>query len=129
MATKSPTKEGQVEYRLVVVGAGAVGKSAITVQFIQSLYQNYYDPTIEDLYRKHCTIDGEQSLLHILDTAGQEEYSTMREQYMRNADGLILVFSVTDRKRYSSFLPSFLLFPFESSPCPTFSLACDFQLR
>eukprot|EP00042_Codosiga_hollandica_P034264 m.238912 g.238912 ORF g.238912 m.238912 type:complete len:207 (-) comp54363_c2_seq14:209-829(-) len=100
MATKSPTKEGQVEYRLVVVGAGAVGKSAITVQFIQSLYQNYYDPTIEDLYRKHCTIDGEQSLLHILDTAGQEEYSTMREQYMRNADGLILVFSVTDRKSF-----------------------------
>ncbi len=30
-----------------------------------------------------CVIDGEVALLDILDTAGQEEYSAMREQYMR----------------------------------------------
>lgn len=39
-----------------------------------------YDPTIEDSYRKQVTIDDETCLLDILDTAGQEEYSAMRDQ-------------------------------------------------
>lgn len=35
------------EYRLVVCGGGAVGKSALTIQFIQSHWLEEYDPTIE----------------------------------------------------------------------------------
>uniref|UniRef100_A0A452UQI8 RAS related 2 n=1 Tax=Ursus maritimus TaxID=29073 RepID=A0A452UQI8_URSMA len=33
----------------------------------------------------------------VLDTAGQEEFGAMREQYMRTGEGFLLVFSVTDR--------------------------------
>ncbi|PVU87385.1 hypothetical protein BB560_006499, partial [Smittium megazygosporum] len=62
------------EYKLVVVGGGGVGKSALTIQFIQSHFVDEYDPTIEDSYRKQCVIDGETALLDVLDTAGQEEY-------------------------------------------------------
>ncbi len=43
--------------RLVVVGDGGVGKSAITIQFIQSFFVTDYDPTIEDSYTKQCVID------------------------------------------------------------------------
>ena len=39
-----------------------------------------YDPTIEDSYTKQCVIDGNVAKLDILDTAGQEEFSAMREQ-------------------------------------------------
>ncbi|CAB4067183.1 RRAS2 [Lepeophtheirus salmonis] len=39
-------------------------------------------------------------LLYILDTAGQEEFSAMREQYMRSGDGFLLVFSVSDRASF-----------------------------
>ncbi len=60
------------EYKLVVVGGGGVGKSALTIQFIQSHFVDEYDPTIEDSYRKQCVIDEEVALLDILDTAGQE---------------------------------------------------------
>jgi len=35
-----------------------------------------------------------------LDTAGQEEFSAMREQYMRSGEGFLLVFSLTDRNSY-----------------------------
>ncbi|KAJ1663906.1 RAS1 protein [Coemansia sp. RSA 2399] len=62
------------EYKLVVVGGGGVGKSALTIQFIQSHFVDEYDPTIEDSYRKQCAIDGETAMLDVLDTAGQEEY-------------------------------------------------------
>lgn len=63
------------EYKLVIVGGGGVGKSALTIQLIQNHFIDEYDPTIEDSYRKQVTIDEETCLLDILDTAGQEEYS------------------------------------------------------
>ena len=85
------------EYKLVVVGGGGVGKSAITIQFVQRHFIEDYDPTIEDSYRKQITIDGEPSLLNILDTAGQEDYSAMRDQYMRTGQGYMIVFAVNNR--------------------------------
>lgn len=51
------------EYKLVVVGGGGVGKSALTIQFIQSHFVEEYDPTIEDSYRKQCVIDEEVAVL------------------------------------------------------------------
>lgn len=38
----------------------------------------------------------------VLDTAGQEEFSAMREQYMRKGDGFLLVYSVTDKQSYEN---------------------------
>ncbi|XP_076467332.1 ras-related protein R-Ras2-like [Babylonia areolata] len=87
-------------YKLVVVGGGGVGKSALTIQFIQSYFVTDYDPTIEDSYTKQCVIDDVVARLDILDTAGQEEFSAMREQYMRSGEGFLLVYSVTDRSSY-----------------------------
>lgn len=88
------------EYKLVVVGAGGVGKSALTIQLIQNHFVDEYDPTIEDSYRKQVVIDGETCLLDILDTAGQEEYSAMRDQYMRTGEGFLLVFAVNNSKSF-----------------------------
>eukprot|EP01096_Ripella_sp_DP13-Kostka_P012445 TRINITY_DN520_c1_g1_i1.p1 TRINITY_DN520_c1_g1~~TRINITY_DN520_c1_g1_i1.p1 ORF type:complete len:185 (-),score=58.26 TRINITY_DN520_c1_g1_i1:272-826(-) len=85
------------EYKLVVVGGGGVGKSALSIQLIQNHFIDEYDPTIEDSYRKQVTIDDEPCLLDILDTAGQEEYSAMRDQYMRTGQGFLCVYSVTAR--------------------------------
>lgn len=58
------------EYKLVVLGSGGVGKSALTVQFVQGIFVEKYDPTIEDSYRKQIEIDNRQCMLEILDTAG-----------------------------------------------------------
>ncbi|KAG5943955.1 hypothetical protein E4U53_006978 [Claviceps sorghi] len=88
------------EYKLVVVGGGGVGKSCLTIQLIQSHFVDEYDPTIEDSYRKQCVIDDEVALLDVLDTAGQEEYSAMREQYMRTGEGFLLVYSITSRQSF-----------------------------
>ena len=88
------------EYKLVVVGGGGVGKSALTIQLIQNHFIDEYDPTIEDSYRKQVTIDGESSLLDILDTAGQEEYSAMRDQYMRTGQAFLCVYAITSRTAF-----------------------------
>ncbi|KAJ5468810.1 Small GTPase superfamilyRab type [Penicillium sp. IBT 31633x] len=109
------------EYKLVVVGGGGVGKSCLTIQLIQSHFVDEYDPTIEgsqlqtaslirnrvpptDSYRKQCVIDDEVALLDVLDTAGQEEYSAMREQYMRTGEGFLLIYSITSRQSFEEIM-------------------------
>ncbi|KAM5131830.1 ras-related protein R-Ras [Mantella aurantiaca] len=95
--TSSPVEK----YKLVVVGGGGVGKSALTIQFIQSYFVSDYDPTIEDSYTKICNIDGKQTRLDILDTAGQEEFGAMREQYMRTGEGFLLIYAINDRGSFN----------------------------
>uniref|UniRef100_A0A7S4JV90 Small monomeric GTPase n=1 Tax=Paramoeba aestuarina TaxID=180227 RepID=A0A7S4JV90_9EUKA len=88
------------EYKIVMTGAAGVGKSALTIQMIQSHFLEEYDPTIEDSYRKRCTIDDETCLLDILDTAHQPEYTAMREGYVRTAQVFIAVYSITARSSF-----------------------------
>eukprot|EP01107_Rhizomastix_libera_P011561 TRINITY_DN29070_c0_g1_i1.p1 TRINITY_DN29070_c0_g1~~TRINITY_DN29070_c0_g1_i1.p1 ORF type:complete len:209 (-),score=40.28 TRINITY_DN29070_c0_g1_i1:52-639(-) len=89
-------------YKIVIVGDGGVGKSAITIQLTQSHFITEYDPTIENTYRKPLHVDGEMCMLDILDTAGQEEYSAMRDQYFRTGNGFVIVFSVVDRTSFDA---------------------------
>jgi GTPase KRas protein len=86
------------EYKIVVLGEGGVGKSCLTLQLVYNRFEENHDPSIEDSYRKQAVIDGEVCNLDILDTAGQEEYTAMRDQYMRHGDGFLLVFAVNDRR-------------------------------
>jgi len=91
-------------HKIVVIGGGAVGKSALTIQFLRQHFVYEYDPTIEDSYQKQVAIDGITCLLDILDTAGQDEYSAMRDQYMRNGQGFLFVYSVIDRKSFEALV-------------------------
>jgi len=91
-------------YKLVVLGEGGVGKSALTIQFTQNHFVKEYDPTIENSYRKQITYEDEVCILDILDTAGQEEYSVMRDQYIHSGQGFILVYSVTCKTSFMALL-------------------------
>jgi len=89
------------EYKLVVLGSGGVGKSALTVQFVQGIFVEKYDPTIEDSYRKQVEIDGTQCMLEILDTAGIEQFTAMRDLYMKNGQGFVLVYSIIAQSTFN----------------------------
>jgi len=88
------------EYKLVVMGGGGVGKSALTIRLVTDNFLDEYDPTIEDSYRKQVMIDDESALLDILDTAGQEEFSSMQDQWMRDGKGFLLVYNITSRPTF-----------------------------
>jgi len=61
-----------------------------------------YDPTIEDSYIQHVEVDRQVCVLDVLDTAGQEEFSALREQYMRKGDGFLIVYSVIDPNSFKN---------------------------
>jgi GTPase KRas protein len=86
--------------RCLVLGDGGVGKTALTIQLCSNHFVEEYDPTIEDSYRKQVVIDDESCLLEILDTAGQEEFTALRDQWIRDCEGFVLIYSITSRPSF-----------------------------
>uniref|UniRef100_A0A8C2QCR4 Ras-related protein Rap-1A n=1 Tax=Cricetulus griseus TaxID=10029 RepID=A0A8C2QCR4_CRIGR len=76
-------------------GGGGGGRTSCTVQFVQGIFVEKYDPTIEDSYRKQVEVDCQQCMLEILDTAGTEQFTAMRDLYMKHGQGFALVYSIT----------------------------------
>jgi len=91
--------------KVVVLGSGGVGKSALTVQFVQGIFVEKYDPTIEDSYRKLVEVDGKQNMLEILDTAGTDQFLAMRDMYVKNGLGFILAYSIVAQSTFND-IPS-----------------------
>ena len=71
MSSKGNKTQG---HKVIVVGGGGAGKSALTQMFMYNNFVEEYDPTTADSYRKIHEVDGVKCQLDILDTAGQEEY-------------------------------------------------------
>ncbi|XP_044523621.1 ras-related protein Rap-2b isoform X2 [Gracilinanus agilis] len=76
------------EYKVVVLGSGGVGKSALTVQFVTGSFIEKYDPTIEDFYRKEI-----------------EQFASMRDLYIKNGQGFILVYSLVNQQSFQDIKP------------------------
>ncbi|CAL4173348.1 unnamed protein product, partial [Meganyctiphanes norvegica] len=87
-------------HKVIMVGPGGVGKSALTIQFMYDEFVEDYEPTEADTYRKKYVLDGEEVQIDILDTAGQEDYAAVRDNYFRSGEGFLCVFSITE---YDSF--------------------------
>lgn len=79
---------------IYVLGDGGVGKSCLTLRFVNNHFIEDYDPTIEDSYTKNVLVDNVNHIVEIVDTAGQEEYSSMRYDWIKNADGILLIYSI-----------------------------------
>ena len=45
-------------YKVIMLGSGGVGKSSLTVQLVQGRFSSFYDPTIENSYKKTIIVDG-----------------------------------------------------------------------
>ncbi|KAK2153834.1 hypothetical protein LSH36_284g03007 [Paralvinella palmiformis] len=79
--------------KIAIMGFRSVGKSSITIQFVENQFVDSYDPTIENM-----KIRGQDYQLDLIDTAGQDEYSLVPQSYIMNIDGYVLVYSVTSYK-------------------------------
>eukprot|EP01083_Nonionella_stella_P128954 390903_1 len=81
-------------YKIVVLGAGGVGKSALVIRFITDQFLEEYDPTIEDSYSKQLSIDGHACMLDVLDTAGQDEFAALTDRWIRETEIFLILFAI-----------------------------------
>eukprot|EP01084_Bolivina_argentea_P084465 152741_1 len=81
--------------KICILGAGTVGKSAITIRMVANEFKNGYEPTIEDSYTTNVTVDGKRSELEIVDTAGQESFKQLQSIWIRESNAFLLIYAVT----------------------------------
>merc|ERR1712137_1490630 len=87
-------------FKICMLGDGGVGKTAFTIQFCSHIFVEQYDPTIEDSYRKQITVDKEECVVDILDTAGQEEFKALRDQWIVGCEGFCILYAITSRHSF-----------------------------
>jgi GTPase KRas protein len=108
-------------YRFVVCGEVGVGKTSLILRLWgQNRDGELVDPTIEDEYRFSTVLDGSNALLAILDVYPNDTPPANRQEFLNIAQGLMLVYSVTDRDTFdkiehyredASFLPTADAYP------------------
>lgn len=87
-------------YRLVLMGAASVGKTAIVHQFLYDHFPSEYLPTIEELYRGEYDVGNTGLVLDILDTSGSYEFPAMRKLAVDTGDAFILVYAINDNESF-----------------------------
>ncbi|XP_025095272.1 ras-related protein Ral-A-like isoform X1 [Pomacea canaliculata] len=100
--SKTKAQQPAVIHKVIMVGSGGVGKSALTLQFMYDEFVEDYEPTKADSYRKKVVLDGEEVQIDILDTAGQEDYAAIRDNYFRTGEGFLCVFSIKEQESFQA---------------------------
>lgn len=108
-------------YRVVVMGAPRVGKTAIISQFLYDTFIPEYKATVEEMHRGEYDIAGSPLVLEILDTSGSNEFPAMRALSVGNADAFILVYAIDDAASFDEVrkLRDMIHDTKPSTSCPT----------
>ncbi|XP_074850256.1 GTP-binding protein Di-Ras2 [Carettochelys insculpta] len=93
------------DYRVVVFGAGGVGKSSLVLRFVKGTFKESYIPTIEDTYRQVISCDKSICTLQITDTTGSHQFPAMQRLSISKGHAFILVYSVTSRQSLEELKP------------------------
>ena len=94
-------------FKIIVVGDGGVGKTAIAMRFADGVFRDDYKMTIGvdfSIKTINVHIDGEMRRvkLQIWDTGGQERFSYTRPLYYKGAVGGLVVFDLANRKSFEN---------------------------
>ena len=92
------------EFNVILIGDSGVGKTSILTKFIEGNFENNKKCTINVEFKtKNLKIDKDlYAKLTIYDTAGQERYRSLTRQYYHLANGIVLVFDLTDENSFNS---------------------------
>lgn len=100
MTSSSSDKDNMVA-KILTIGESGVGKTCILLRYTDNKFIKHHLTTIGIDYKtKDVNINGKSIKLKIWDTAGQERFRNITQQYYKGADGIVLVFDLTDRNSF-----------------------------
>jgi len=87
----------QFQFKLVLLGESAVGKSSLVLRFVRDQFDDYRESTIGAAFLTQTVTVDEQTTVkfEIWDTAGQERYKSLAPMYYRNANCAVVVYDIT----------------------------------
>ena len=95
------TSEPNVTFKILTIGESGVGKTCILRRFVENKFLKNHLATIGiDFKTKTLNINNQEIKLKIWDTAGQERFRNITTQYYKGADGIVLVYDVTEESSY-----------------------------
>ena len=87
--------------QLLIIGNSIVGKTSILTKYTSKAYTESYVATVGlDFFTKDESIDGKTIRIKIWDTAGQERYKAITKCFFQRAQGIIIVFDVTNKRSF-----------------------------
>ena len=88
-------------FKILTIGESNVGKTCILRRFVENKFSKIHLSTIGIDYRtKSLHVYGKEVKLKIWDTAGQERYHNITSQIYKGADGILLVYDVTEESSF-----------------------------
>ena len=95
------TTESNITFKILTIGESGVGKTCVLRRFVENKFLKNHLATIGiDFKTKTLNINNQEIKLKIWDTAGQERFRNITTQYYKGADGIVLVYDVTDEASY-----------------------------
>ncbi len=95
------TSEQNVTFKILTIGESGVGKTCILRRFVENKFLKNHLATIGiDFKTKTVNVKNKEIKLKIWDTAGEERFRNITQQYYKGADGIVLVYDVTDEASY-----------------------------
>ena len=95
------TSEPAMTFKILTIGESGVGKTCVLRRFVENKFLKKHLATIGiDFKTKTLNINNQEIKLKIWDTAGQERFRNITTQYYKGADGIVLVYDVTDEASY-----------------------------
>ena len=95
------TSEPAMTFKILTIGESGVGKTCILRRFVENKFSKNHLATIGiDFKTKTLNIYNQEIKLKIWDTAGQERFRNITTQYYKGADGIVLVYDVTEESSY-----------------------------
>ena len=94
----------EAKYKILILGDSKVGKSCFLTRYADNTYKEDYLSTIGMDYKiKNYELeDGRIIKLYIWDTAGQDKFRSITSNFYKGADGIILIYDITDKKTFNS---------------------------
>ena len=87
--------------KILVLGDSAVGKTSLSLQYVENYFPESYISTIGVEYKnKPVKLNNTNILLQIWDTCGQERYKSLSKTFMKGADGILFVYDISNKQTF-----------------------------